>query len=296
MVYIFILELTGEKYYIGNTYISDFKLSDNFDSSESEWTIKYTPKKITKFIPNCDELDIDKLTIMYMSKYGIDNVRNEMNNKIKLNKEYIIYIENKLKTIENICYICKKNHFIGDCHMYNCEEKSWPCSHCYKKFNSREKKILHELINCDNNDMNYFNNYETDDEDDDNHIIHISSDEDNQQCNSDDDDDDNIQICVSSDDDQQCNSDDDKQICVSSDDEQHCDLTDNDIFNNLHLLNNDHRQEGRIYNINGYKLLWLDNQWNKQLPEDYTGDRMGSFMINKYGLNYDICWKPVNLL
>jgi len=50
MVFIYILELENKKYYVGKTTNPDFRLQQHFNSSGSQWTKKYKPKKVLAII------------------------------------------------------------------------------------------------------------------------------------------------------------------------------------------------------------------------------------------------------
>jgi len=75
MVYIYVLQLTDGKYYIGKTNYPNFRIEQHFKSGCSSWTIKYYPLRIVEIISNCDDYDEDKYIRKYMDKYGIKNVR-----------------------------------------------------------------------------------------------------------------------------------------------------------------------------------------------------------------------------
>lgn len=53
MLYIYVLKLTNNKYYIGKTLNPDFRLYSHFDSNGSIWTTKYKPISVIEIIPNC---------------------------------------------------------------------------------------------------------------------------------------------------------------------------------------------------------------------------------------------------
>lgn len=102
MVFIYILELEQEKYYIGKTNNSNYNLKLNYNN-EIEWTKVYKPIKIIEIIPNCDDYDEDKYTRIYMDKYGINNVRGGSFISIELDKPTIDYL-NKKNTNESYDY------------------------------------------------------------------------------------------------------------------------------------------------------------------------------------------------
>lgn len=119
MVFIYILKLENEKYYVGKTLNPIFRIKDHFEQTErqsSAWTKMYKPTAIEKIIPNCDSFDEDKITKIYMKKYGISNVRGGSYVKITLEKEVITLLQKEIDTAENNCFNCgKKGHYIAEC-------------------------------------------------------------------------------------------------------------------------------------------------------------------------------------
>ena len=73
MVFIYVLQLKEEKWYIGKTEHSKFRIDTHFDTKGSCFTKKYPPEEIYQIIPECDKYDEDKYVKKYMDKYGIDN-------------------------------------------------------------------------------------------------------------------------------------------------------------------------------------------------------------------------------
>ena len=116
MVYIYILQLEDNKYYIGKTENPEFRLNSHFDSYGSAWTKKYKPIKVLKLISNCSNFDEDKYTKEYMKKKGINNVRGGSYCKIKLDNDEINSIQKEINGATNCCYICGSNeHFASNC-------------------------------------------------------------------------------------------------------------------------------------------------------------------------------------
>ena len=152
MVYIYILKLENEKYYIGRTSNPKIRLENHFNNSGSEWTKKYKPISVIKVIPDCDNYDEDKYTKIYMDKYGIDNVRGGSYSTIYLDtstRNHLIKISN---STNDRCYKCgEKGHFIKDCHMNDNIEDDyesdddiiWYCEYCDKIFDNEEKCSYH---------------------------------------------------------------------------------------------------------------------------------------------------------
>jgi hypothetical protein len=116
MVFLYILQLEQQKYYIGKTTNTQFRLDMHFNSHGSEWTKKYKPVQIVEIIPNCDDYDEDKYTIKYMEKYGINNVRGGSFCKIKLREENKTTLKRMITGTTDKCFICgEKGHFAKEC-------------------------------------------------------------------------------------------------------------------------------------------------------------------------------------
>lgn len=116
MVFIYILKLQQNKFYIGKTNKPNFRLRDHNDGNGSTWTKKYNPIKLVELIPNCDDFDEDKYTLKYMDLVGIDNVRGGSFCRIKLSDENKNTIEKMLDGTTDKCYKCGEDgHFASKC-------------------------------------------------------------------------------------------------------------------------------------------------------------------------------------
>ncbi len=118
MVYIYVIKLQQNKFYIGKTSNPQFRLENHFSSQGSEWTRLYKPICLEALIPDCDDYDEDKYTRMYMDKYGVDNVRGGSYTQVvldKTTKEHLIRMSNGTN---DRCFSCgKQGHFAKDCRI-----------------------------------------------------------------------------------------------------------------------------------------------------------------------------------
>ena len=116
MVFIYVLQLENNKFYIGKTENPQFRLNNHFNFNGSVWTKKYKPLKVLKIIPNCNNFDEDRYTKEYMSKKGINNVRGGTYCKIKLDNDEIELLKKEINGANDCCYICGSNqHFANNC-------------------------------------------------------------------------------------------------------------------------------------------------------------------------------------
>ena len=161
-VHIYVLKLEDEKYYVGRTTDPEFRISQHFNSSGSQWTKKYKPQKILEIIEDCDNFDEDKYTLKYMSQYGINNVRGGTFCELKLSKDKLDTIKKMIVSSTDKCYVCGKNdHFAKDCYQDDavsgnlfididlcnrCHRKGHCTAECYAKTTITGDKI--EMFCC----------------------------------------------------------------------------------------------------------------------------------------------------
>ena len=125
MVFVYALALENEKYYIGKVRYGKDAL-DDVDilchlTEGGEWTVQNTPIQVIEFIPDCDVYDQDKITVMYMERYGIENVRGGSFSNVRLDSAHVQTLQRMMRFAKDKCYACgKKGHF-----KKQCSEEKW---------------------------------------------------------------------------------------------------------------------------------------------------------------------------
>lgn len=116
MLYIYILQLQNDKYYVGKTINPHSRIETHFTNNGSEWTKLHKPIKLLELIPNCDHYDENKYTYKYMDKFGIDNVRGGSYSTPVLDDCTINQLVKISNSVNNRCYTCGKyGHYANDC-------------------------------------------------------------------------------------------------------------------------------------------------------------------------------------
>lgn len=149
---VYVLLLQYNKYYIGKSKNVSLRLQQHNNGNGSEWTKVYKPIKIIETINNGNE---DTITIHYMKKYGIENVRGGSFCNIYLTDETKKVLQKMIATQDDLCFICNmKGHFANECN--NIEEKPIPLIFEEKngKFCCRCFRTNHYASNCYANTMN----------------------------------------------------------------------------------------------------------------------------------------------
>ena len=116
---LYVLLCEGEKYYIGVTDRDiNERLVEHWKNIGSSFTKKYKPIKTVEVIDNVDTFDEDKYVKMYMSKYGIENVRGGSYSELKLPDYKIKSLNDEISTGKSLCFKCRREgHYVKDCPM-----------------------------------------------------------------------------------------------------------------------------------------------------------------------------------
>ncbi len=121
MIYIYILELCNNKFYIGKLY-NIYELEDTILMLDetNEWL--YYNKIIKIASIECFEENFDEVYFIYefMQHQGVHNVRGGVFNKMNLSLDNAYNIFLNIKTEQNKCYLCGlNNHNAYKCKLRN---------------------------------------------------------------------------------------------------------------------------------------------------------------------------------
>jgi len=112
---VYVLQLEGGKYYVGRTKNVEKRYRDHLAGKGSAYTKKYTPISILKVIEKVDPFEEDKITLEYMYRYGIDNVRGGSYAMVNLSEVDIYAIKKKIWGAMDLCFVCGRSHFSNRC-------------------------------------------------------------------------------------------------------------------------------------------------------------------------------------
>jgi len=113
---LYILKLKNNKWYIGTSENVENRIDQHFKGNGSKWTQKHTPVQLITKYKIKDLHDEDKITIQYMEKYGINNVRGGSFCSINLSDGEKEVLRKMIKTQNNKCFTCGNiGHFSKDC-------------------------------------------------------------------------------------------------------------------------------------------------------------------------------------
>lgn len=113
---IYVLQLEKGKYYVGKTNNLQRRIQQHIDGIGSYWTKKYKFVNVSETFKG-DIFDEDKTVKIYMSKYGIDNVRGGSYVMLNIPDSIKQYIKLEILMAKNECLNCgKRGHFISQCY------------------------------------------------------------------------------------------------------------------------------------------------------------------------------------
>jgi predicted GIY-YIG superfamily endonuclease len=113
---IYVLKLTGGKYYVGKSADVAQRFKQHLSGRGSAWTNMYKPVSIMETRPLTSIHDETNITKDLMKKYGVSNVRGGAYTAVDLPVEQEDMIRHELRASTDACYKCgKPGHFANKC-------------------------------------------------------------------------------------------------------------------------------------------------------------------------------------
>jgi predicted GIY-YIG superfamily endonuclease len=149
MPVIYVLKLNGGKYYIGKTTNPDCRFEQHETGKGSAWTKLYEPLEIIDTIIQDMRFTELAITLKYMKKYGIDNVRGSTYSNVQLTKSQKEEIERHIRGEYDLCLTCgDDSHFMELCpanqQTFLQRLQKWFC--CVKKTNALDYNLINDEI------------------------------------------------------------------------------------------------------------------------------------------------------
>ena len=109
---VYVLELEGDKYYVGYSTNIRRRVKQHFEGAGAGWTEAHKPIRVDKVLPGKTKIDETMVTLKYMKRRGWKNVRGG---------PYVqVHMEHPPRTGDGTtCFHCRGNHFVRDCPELN---------------------------------------------------------------------------------------------------------------------------------------------------------------------------------
>lgn len=127
------------KFYIGRTDHFHDRMTSHFGGRGSQWTKLYKPQDVVYQKKSTDPFEEDILTLKYMEKHGIENVRGGSFANPKLFPSQLFVISRMLLNATGKSFYCKPEMHFNP----NFDHKKYPENH-YKTWTTEEKEKLQE--------------------------------------------------------------------------------------------------------------------------------------------------------
>ena len=154
---LYVLQLTGGKYYVGKSADVIKRFEQHKSGNGSAWTRQYPPIKLLETRPITSPHDENNVTKDYMKKYGIGNVRGGSYAQLTLPDDVRGVLEREFRGNDDQCIKCGlAGHFANRCTMTDqevpmkkkkpvvVEVEEWECSYCDRTFTTRFGCSVHE--------------------------------------------------------------------------------------------------------------------------------------------------------
>jgi predicted GIY-YIG superfamily endonuclease len=163
MVNIYVLELQGNKYYVGKTNHTFQRFNQHKSGSGAKWTQKHKVKDLFAFHKNMRDTDENKITIQMMKKYGVRNVRGGSWTKVNMTEAEIKRLEKRIsargKRRSKSSSTKKTTRAKKKISCTRCGRTSHTVEKCYARFHANGKSLTRKREISDAEYRAFFNHY-----------------------------------------------------------------------------------------------------------------------------------------
>ena len=163
MVNIYVLELQGNKYYVGKTNHTFQRFNQHKSGSGAKWTQKHKVKDLFAFHKNMKDTDENKITIQMMKKYGVRNVRGGSWTKVNMTEAEIKRLEKRInargKRRTKSSSTKKTTKAKKRISCTRCGRTSHTVDKCYARFHANGKSLTRKREISDAEYRAFFNHY-----------------------------------------------------------------------------------------------------------------------------------------
>ena len=163
MVNIYVLELQGNKYYVGKTNHTFQRFNQHKSGSGAKWTQKHKVKDLFAFHKNMKDTDENKITIQMMKKYGVRNVRGGSWTKVNMTEAEIKRLEKRInargKRRSKSSSTKKTTRAKKKISCTRCGRTSHTVEKCYARFHANGKSLTRKREISDAEYRAFFNHY-----------------------------------------------------------------------------------------------------------------------------------------
>lgn len=141
-MYVYILELENDKFYVGRTSCLKQRLADHVKGVGSVWTQLHKPQKVLKVFETRNPFFEDMIVLSFMKRYGRENVRGGSFSMMEFGNNMNLMISTLMRNAFDECLKCGGSHFAKDCGRVPAGQKSRSQEKLTQEFDIYMKNIV----------------------------------------------------------------------------------------------------------------------------------------------------------